>query len=114
MNDNIKIFLKERSKLTKPSYRNGQKERDHNRLLEQSMEYTRDNLEAKGRYILKMPNKIRDINTAPKPCSNILSLLVNRKIPAISALLVDAKFVSGFHKTANPLNYFFSLEYVHL
>ena len=114
MNDNIKIFLKERSKLTKPSYRNGQKESDHNRLLEQSMECTRDNLEAKGRYILKMSNKIRDINTAPKTCSNILSLLVNKKIPAISSLLADAKFVSDFHKTANPLNYFFSLEYVHL
>ena len=114
MNNSIKTFLKERSKLTKLSYRNGQKESDHNRLWEQSMECTRDNLEAKGRYILKMSNKIRDINTAPKTCSNILSLPVNRKIPAISPLLVDAKFVSDFHKTANPLNYFFSLEYVHL
>ena len=78
------------------------------------MECTRDNYEAKGRYILKMSNKIRDINTAPKTCSNILSLLVNKKIPAISSLLAYAKFVSDFHKTANPLNYFFSLEYVHL
>ena len=70
------MFLKERSKLAKFFYRNGQKESDHNKVLAKSAECTRDILKAKIWYILKVTKKLKDTNTAPKTCWNILNRLL--------------------------------------
>ena len=66
MNGNIKKSLKERSKLTKMFYKNGQKSTDKDKVLAKSAECTKNILEAKNNYILKMTKKLEDSNTAPK------------------------------------------------
>ena len=76
MNDKKKMFLKIISKFTKYFYRNDKKKSDHHEVLEKSPECTRDILEAKRRYILKMTNKLKDTNTALKSCCNILRPLL--------------------------------------
>ena len=82
-------LLKERSKLTKYFYRNGQRESYRDKLLEKSAECTREILEAKRQYILKMRRKLEDAFSAPKTYWTIIShLLYNKKIPAILSLLV--------------------------
>ena len=65
--DSIKISLKERSKLTKCYYKNGQKKSDHEKLLEKSFDCTKEILEAKNNYILKITTKLQDPKTAAKP-----------------------------------------------
>ena len=47
----IKKYLKERSKLTKIFYKNGQRKIDHDKVLEKSEECTKQILEAKKNYI---------------------------------------------------------------
>ena len=61
-----KNALEKKSKLTKYFYRNGQRENDRNKVLEKPAEYTREILEPKKQYILKMTNKLEDYFTAPK------------------------------------------------
>ena len=63
---NIKKSLKNRCKLTKFFYKNGQRKTDHEKVLEKSAECTQEILEAKKNYILKMTQKLADSNTAPK------------------------------------------------
>ena len=58
MNGNIKKSLKERSKLTKMFYKNGQKSTDKDKVLAKSAECTKNILEAKNNYILKMTKKL--------------------------------------------------------
>ena len=101
--------LKERCKLTKFFYKNGHRKTDHDKVLEKSAECTKEVLEAKKNYILKMIKKIADSNTAPKTCWTILNrLLYNKKLPTIPPLLVDGKFVSDFCEKANIFNNFFA------
>ena len=57
MTDNIKKSLKERYKLTKFFYENGQRKIDQDKVLEKSEECTKQNLEAEKNYILKMTKK---------------------------------------------------------
>ena len=77
--------------------------------MEKSEECTKQILEAKKNYILKMTKKLADSNTSPKPYWTILNrLLYNKKLPAILPLLVDGKLVSGFCKKANVFNNFFA------
>ena len=76
MTDSIKRSLKERSKLTKCYYKNGQKKRDFEKLLEKSSDYTKEILEAKNNYILKMTTKLQNSKTAAKTYWAVLSRLL--------------------------------------
>ena len=114
MTDIIKKSLKERCKLTKFFYKNGQRKVDHDKVLEKSEECTKQILEAKKNYILKMTKKLADSNTSSKSYWTILNrLLYNKKLPTIPPLLVDGKLVSDFCKKANIVNNFLFL-YAHL
>ena len=109
MTDIIKKSLKERCKLTKFFYKNGQRKVDHDKVLEKSEECTKQILEAKKNYILKMTKKLADSNTSSKSYWTILNrLLYNKKLPTIPPLLVDGKMVSDFCKKANIFNNFFA------
>ena len=63
MTDSIKRSLKERSKLSKYYYKNGQKKSDYKKLLEKSSDCTKDIFEAKSNFILKMTTKLQDPKT---------------------------------------------------
>ena len=104
MKNNMKRSLKERCKLTKFFYKNGQRKVDHDKVLEKSEECTKQILEAKKNYILKMTKKLADSNTSPKSYWTILSRL---KLPTIQPLLVDGKMASDFYKNTNIFNNFF-------
>ena len=109
MTNKTKNLLKERSKLTKYFYRNVQRESDRDKVLEKSAEFTREILEAKRQYFLKMTSKLEDAFSAPKTYWTIINhLLYNKKIPAIPPLLVDGNFISDFNKKANLFNNFFA------
>ena len=110
MTDNIKRSLKERCKLTNFFYyKNGQTKIDHDKVLEKFEECTKQILEAKKNYIVKMTKKLADSNNSPKTYWTILNcLLYNKKIPTIPPLLVDGKLVSDFCKKANIFNNFFA------
>ena len=102
MTDNIKKSLKERSRLTKIFYKNGQRKTGCEKVLEKATECTNQNLEAKKNYILKMSKKLEDSHTAPKAYWTILNRLIyNKKIPAIPPLFVDGNFISDFCAKAN-------------
>ena len=104
MTDNIK----ERCKLTKFFYINGQRKIDRDKVLERSEEYTKQILKAKKNYILKMTKTLADSKTSPKTYWTILNrLLYNRKLPTIPCLLDDGKLVSDFCKKPNIFNNFF-------
>ena len=76
MTDIIKKSLKERCKLTKFFYKNGQRKVDHDKVLEKSEECTKQILEAKKNYILKMTKKLADSNTSSKSYWTILNHLL--------------------------------------
>ena len=109
MTNNIKRSLKERSKLTKCYYKNGQKKSDYEKLLEKCSDCTKEILEAKNNYTLKMTTKLQDPKTAAKTYWAILSrLLYKKKIRAIPPLFVNGKFVSDFWEKRNLFNNFFA------
>ena len=58
MADDIKKSLKERSKLTKSYYKNGQQKSDYDRVLEKSADFTKKIAQAKNDYINKMNDKL--------------------------------------------------------
>ena len=66
MTDSLERSLKERCKLTKFFYKNGQKKTDYDKDLEKSAECTTEILEAKKNYILRKTKKLADSNNAPK------------------------------------------------
>ena len=104
-----KNLLKERSKLTKYFYRNGQREIDLDKLFEKSAECTTEIHETKKQYILKMTSKLEDAFTALKTYWNIVNhLLFNKKIHVILPFLVYQNFVSQFNKKADLFNNFFA------
>ena len=104
-----KKSLKERCKLTNFFCKNGQRKIDHDKVLEKSEECTKQILEAKKNYILKMTKKLADSNTSPKRYWTILNhLLYNKKLPTVPPLLVDGKLVSDFCKKASIFNFFFA------
>ena len=109
MTGNIKKSLNKRCKLAKFFYKNRQRKIDHDKVLEKSEECTKQILEAKKNYILKMTKKLKDSNTSPKTYWSLLNrLLYNKKIPTTPPLLVDGKLVSDFCKKANIFNNFFA------
>ena len=70
---------------------------DHDKVLEKSEECTKQILEAKNNYILRMTKNLADYNTSPKTYWTILNrFLYNKELPTIPALLVDGNLVSGF------------------
>ena len=81
MTDTIKKSLRERCKLTNFFYKNGQRKIDYHKVLEKSTECTKQILEAKKNYILKMTKKLEDSNTSSKSYWTILNrLLCNKKL----------------------------------
>ena len=109
MTDDITKSLKERSKLEKSYYKNGQRKIDYNKLLEKSADCTKKITQAKNDYINKMTDIFQNPSIAPKTFRAILSrLLYDKSIPAIPPLLIDGKFVSDFCQKGNFSNYFFS------
>ena len=109
MTDKIKTLLRDRYKLTKMFYKNGQKTADREKVLVKSAECTKEVLEAKNIYILAMSKKLEDSKTAPKTYWTILNRLIyNKKISAIPPLFVNGNFVSDFSVKANLFNDFFA------
>ena len=107
--DKIKTLLKERCKLTKIFYKNGQKTTDRDKVLLKSAECTQEILEAKKTYIFTMSKKLEDSKTAPKAYWTILNRLIyNKKIPAIPPLFVKGNFVLDFSLKANLFNHFYA------
>ena len=77
--------------------------------MEKSEECTKQIVEAKKNYILKMTKKLADSNTSSKSFWTILKhLLYNEKLPTIPPLLVDGKMVSDFGKKSNIFNNLFA------
>ena len=94
MNDNKNRKLKQRTKLIKYFYKNGQINCDYDKILEKSAECTEEIFETKKNYILNITSKLADSHTAPKTYWTLLKrLLYNKKIPTIPPSLVDGKFV---------------------
>ena len=109
MTDKTKTLLKQRYKLTKLFYKNGQTTTDHKNVLLKSAECTKEIIEAKKMYILTMSKKLEDSKTAPKTYWTILNRLIyNKKIPTIPPLFVNGNFVSDFSVKANLFNDFFA------
>ena len=79
MNDNIKRKLRQRTKLTKHFYKDGQINRVYDKILEKSAECTAEILEAKRNYILNMISKLADSHTAPKIYWALLNRLLCSK-----------------------------------
>ena len=88
--------------MTKYYYKNGQKKSDYEKLLGKCSDCTKKFLKAKNKYILKVTTKHQDPKTAAKMYWAIL------KLPAISPLFVNGKFVSDFCEKANLFNNFFA------
>ena len=59
MTNSIKRSLKESFKLTKCYYKSGQKKSDYEKLLEKSSDCTKQILEAKNNYVLKVTTKLQ-------------------------------------------------------
>ena len=110
MTDNIDNTdnMKERSKLTKIFYRNGQRKPDREKMLEKATECTNEIPQAEKYYIPKMSTKLEDSHTAPKAYWSILNRLIyNKKIPTIPPLFVDGNFISDFCAKASIFNNYF-------
>ena len=112
MTADIKKSLKERSKLTKSYYKNGQQTSDYDKVLEKSADCTKKITDAKNDYINKKTDKLQNPSTAKTYWAILSRLLYNKKIPAIPPLLADSKFVSDFCEKANLFINFFH-QYVH-
>ena len=109
MTDKIRKSLKERCKLAKCFNKNGQRKIDHDKVLEKSEECTKQILETKKNYILKMTKKLTDSNNSPKTYWTILNcLLYNKKLPTVLPLLVKGKLAPDFCKKTNIFNNFFA------
>ena len=109
MTDKITTLRRDRHKLTKMFYKNGQKTTDREKVLIKSAECTKEILEAKNIYILAMSKKLEDSKTAPKTYWTILNRLIyNKKIPAIPPLFVNGNSVSDFSVNANLFSDFFA------
>ena len=83
MTDKTKNLLKERSKLARYFYRNGQVVSDGDKVSEKSTE---------------CPKNLLDYNKS----------LYNKKVPVILPLLVGGNFVSDFNKEVNFFNNLFA------
>ena len=109
-----KKYLKGRCKLTIFFYKNSQKKTDHDKVLEESSECTKEILEAKKNYILKMTKKLADSNTPPKSYWTIPDcFLYNKKSQQYHLYLSMVSLFQTFVKKQTFL-ITFSLLYAHL
>ena len=76
MNDNIKRKLKQRTKLKKYFYKNGQIKCNYNKILEKSAECTAEILELQKKYFLNITRKLEDSHTALKTYWALLNRLL--------------------------------------
>ena len=84
MNENIKRCLKERSKLTKFFYKNGQKSEERESFEAKATNCKKQVMKAKNDYTPRRNNKLNDSKAVPKTYWSILyRFLYNKKIPAI-------------------------------
>ena len=79
MTDDTKKSLKERSKLTKTYYKNGQQKIVYDKVSEKSADCTKKITQVKNDYINKMTDKPQNPSTAPKTYWAILSRLLYKK-----------------------------------
>ena len=83
--------------MTKKYYKYGQVKSYLDELQEKTDECTALILDAKGKYVRCMSNKLNNPLTAPKTYWSILNcFLNNRKIPAIPPLLVNGDIITNF------------------
>lgn len=66
MTKNVKMHLKERTRLTMHYYKNDQKIEDNKKALKKTENCTKEIVKAKTDYILQMNYKINDPKTAQK------------------------------------------------
>ena len=67
--------------------------------------------ESKQKYYSRLSNKLLDCKTSPKSYWSILkTFLNNKKIPCISPLLHNGKFIMVFKKTTELFNDFFTMQ----
>ena len=101
LNDKITRYLRERTKLTKYYYKNGQRKEDQEKLEAKAAYCTEQILKAKNDCILSVTNKLNDPNTAPKTYWSILQL--------VSAIFYQIVIFSPNHspsKTMKSVIYF--------
>ena len=83
--------------MTKKYYKYGQVKSYLDELQQKTDECTALILDAKGKYVRCMSNKLNNPLTAPKTYWSILNcFLNNRKIPAIPPLLVNGDIITNF------------------
>ena len=93
--------MRERIKLTKYYYKNGQRKEDQEKLEAKAAYCTEQILKAKNDCILRVTNKLNDLNTAPKTYWSILQL--------VSAIFYQIVIFSPNHspsKTMKSVIYF--------
>ena len=89
INQNIKVALRKRFRLTKRYYVNGQVQSDFNLLPGHSKKCTEIILSAKNEYMLRMSKKLNDSLNAPKSYWSICNWFLNNiKMASIPALFV--------------------------
>ena len=114
MTDNIKKSVKQRSKLTKIFYKNGQRNSDYIKVLEKSEGCTSLIAEAKKNNILKMTYNLEDSNTASETYCPILNrFLYNKNTLQYHLYLLMVISFQIFAKKSTFLISFFLL-YAHL
>ena len=64
----------------------------------------------KERYYLRISKKLMDLMTSPKAYWSILKSLLNNKIPCISPLLYENKYVTDIKKKAELFNCLFAKQ----
>ena len=95
--------------MTKRFCKNGLGKTNYDKVLEKLAEYTKEIIEAKNNYILKMTKNLADKNTAPKMYWIILKRkLYNKKTSTIPPQVVNGKFVSNFCEKSNIFTNFYA------
>ena len=108
MTDDVKIKLKELSKLTK-KYCNMKS--DFDKVTAKSNECTEAISAARDKYIKQICEKLNDPLTSPKTYWKILNrLLSNKKVSAIPPVLFDGKIISNFSQKAAIFNKYFASQ----
>ena len=99
--------------MTKCYYKNGQKNSDHEKLLEKSSDCTKEILViTKIITFLKSPQIFKIQRLLQKRWAILSRQLYKQKIPAIPPLLVNGKFVSDLCEKANLFNSNFASTFI--
>ena len=107
----LKTLLKRKNRLYKNYKRHGYKQNDKERLDIFRIECQKAVETAKSSYLMKLGNKLNDINTSPKSYWKIINRVLNKcRSPKIPPLLVNNIFVSSSEIKAKLFNDFFSLQ----